>query len=279
MPTWLSYTLITILISLPFYWHVWRRGGAAAQGFPARLRRMLWLPAIAAFGFRFTLGIGFRDVRYGAGPPGLLLLAILLPLVIEVLLIGLATGLGWAAISPRLIDFRDGQAYISEDLDLLWAEERQSMSRFAVNLVLTITFGAVYGALFTLGSEFGWRAFLLPQAAGALGVVGGVLVTGLAWAAWYAPLVLMGYRFPRHPRLGAAVLMPILATALTAVAGWLYASAGTLWAPTLLYAGVLATGALSRLGLGSQGDSLRVQALGLALWTAVALLALSVWPA
>lgn len=270
MPAWLLYILVTGFASVPFYWHVRRRGGAAADGFASRYRRMLWIPAITAFALRVLTGQGFQELRYDAGVWPMLVVAVLLPFVVEVVLIVVVTQLGWARLSPQVVALEGGEVHVGETVELLMDERRQSPPRFLANLILTITVGGVFSTLFTFGAEFGWRAYLFSRATTELGLAGGVLVAGLAWGYWHLPLVLGGYRYPAYPRLGAWILMPLSTIALSVIAGWLYVDGASLWAPALFHAGLLVNVQLSRHGLAPHGDDLRVQLLWTGLWWVVA---------
>lgn len=63
-----------------------------------------------------------------------------------------------------------------------------------VQLVVGVTLGAVINSVFTLGEEFGWRAYLLPK----LLPMGGrtaVVLSGVVWGAWHWPIIAMGYNY------------------------------------------------------------------------------------
>lgn len=278
IPVWVSYSLFTWLASIPLFWLIQRRGGAMAAGFQSRLRFLLWVPGIVALGFRVGTGRGFSDLNYGLGRGPYLLVALLLPLVVEVLLIGLAVRLGWSPLAARIVSFREGMAHVGPDLGMLIGGTRQSISLFTANLLLSVVIGTLFNAFFTFGAEFGWRGFLQGEAIGAMGLARGLIVVGLAWGVWNYPLVRMGFLFPEHPKMGGLVLMPVSTIALSVVAGWLYQISGTLWAPTLFHAAVLTSADLSLLGLEDQGKDLRVRGAWVLAWVLVAILGTVPWP-
>ncbi len=80
----------------------------------------------------------------------------------------------------------------------------------AMNIVLGLTFYAVLA----LGSEWGWRAYLLPQLMG-LGRYRAYMLTGLLWALWAFPLVFGG--FWRRDALHELPLFMLRFTALCVV--------------------------------------------------------------
>ena len=106
----------------------------------------------------------------------------------------------------------------------------------------------------------------------------GFILVGLVWAAWYFPLIQLGYRFPEHPGLGGFLLMPLGTIALSVIAGWLYQVSGSIWAPTVFHTGVLVTADFSLVGLGDHGRDLRLRTVWVLLWVILAILTTFFWP-
>jgi len=66
----------------------------------------------------------------------------------------------------------------------------------------TIIFGPILGFPQLFGEEYGWRIFLQDRLAQQYGRVKGVLLVGLVWGLWHAPLVAGGLNYPGYPFLG-----------------------------------------------------------------------------
>ena len=68
--------------------------------------------------------------------------------------------------------------------------------------------GLTVNALAAVGEEIGWRGFLLDE----LGVKAGIVLIGIIWALWHAPLIIFfGYSYPHHPNVvGLAAYMAFL---------------------------------------------------------------------
>ena len=271
MPLWLTYTIWTFLLTVPFYLLISRSGGAAGEKFPRRYRMMLWVPGLVALGYRILTRSGFGDVGYSLSSWWLLLAAVLLPFVIETVLIAIALASGWGQISPDILSFQENKLRVGENFGLLMREKLQSPSRFILNLLLSVIVGTLYTAIFAVGAEFGWRAYLQPLLIESYGFALGLVIVGLVWGYWLLPLVLDGYRFPYNPQLGAWVLMPATTVAYSLIAGWLYLAADNIWAPALFHGSLIVTGDLSEVGLGKAGAGLRIRLVSIALWYIAAL--------
>jgi membrane protease YdiL (CAAX protease family) len=89
----------------------------------------------------------------------------------------------------------------------------------------------IINAIPILGEEFGWRAYLQPK----LMPLGGrktMLLMGIIWGLWHAPIIAMGHNYgtdyPGAPWLGILAtvwIMFILGTFL----GWATLRAGSVW--------------------------------------------------
>ena len=280
VPTWLSYSLITLLVSTPFYFIIQRDGGAKNENFDQHFRRLMWVPGLVAFGFRTYTDQGFSDVNFGAGESlWLYPVAFLIPLLIEIILIITVIQFNLARLSPEIITFREGNAHISKSVRLVLGNDTQPSVFLFGNLTATVAVGTVFTVIFSLVEEFGWRGFLQNQVIDSLGLVGGLIMGGLVWGAWHSPLVLMGYKFPDYQNLGAFVFMPISTIAIGIVTGWLFWLSGSIWVPALFNASTRVTSLLSSAALGEAGDSRRVRIAWLWLWTTVAGLCLVFWRA
>jgi len=69
-----------------------------------------------------------------------------------------------------------------------------------------IFYGSVAGLAQLFGEEYGWRIFLQSSLAQQFGRMKGVLLVGLVWGLWHAPLVVgAGWTFPGYPVLGVVL--------------------------------------------------------------------------
>jgi len=89
----------------------------------------------------------------------------------------------------------------------------------------------IINAISILGEEFGWRAYLQPKLM-PLGGRKAMVVMGIVWGLWHAPLIAMGHNYgtnyPGAPWLGILAtvwIMFILGTFL----GWAVLRGGSVW--------------------------------------------------
>ncbi|GII83761.1 hypothetical protein Ssi03_17510 [Sphaerisporangium siamense] len=63
-----------------------------------------------------------------------------------------------------------------------------------IQVVQGLVIGPVLNAIPSLGEEYGWRGWLLPRLM-PLGAVRALIVSGVIWGLWHAPLTLRGYNY------------------------------------------------------------------------------------
>jgi membrane protease YdiL (CAAX protease family) len=103
-------------------------------------------------------------------------------------------------------------------------------------LLLTVTASLVMSIARALGEELGWRGFLVPQLAKVTGFVGVGLISGLLWAAWHYPSMLLGEYGPGStPDWYKLICFTVMTTALGFIAAWLRLRSGSVWPAALLH--------------------------------------------
>lgn len=97
--------------------------------------------------------------------------------------------------------------------------------------IATLPLQALLLIPFTFGEEYGWRGYLLPQLL-PLGQWPALIITGVVWGLWHAPLLLIGWNYPKHHLLGV-VLFTIALTIIGTLIGWTRLATGSVW-PTVI---------------------------------------------
>jgi membrane protease YdiL (CAAX protease family) len=147
----------------------------------------------------------------------------------------------------------------------------------ATQTAVAIAIAPLVNGLFTLGEEFGWRAYLLPRLM-PLGGRRAAIVLGLIWGAWHWPVIAMGYEYgfdyPGFPWVGLLVF-PIFTITLSVFFAWITLRGGSVWPAVIGHAA--ANGVAAIAVIATQGEPsllvgpLPVGALGAAGYIALAL--------
>jgi uncharacterized protein len=112
----------------------------------------------------------------------------------------------------------------------------------AVQIASTVLITPLINSIPAFGEEWGWRGWLLPRLM-PLGTWRALLVSGVIWGAWHAPLTLRGYNYPE---LGAwaAPMFVIFCVVFGAVLGWLRLYSGSVWPAVIGHGALNASGVL-----------------------------------
>jgi membrane protease YdiL (CAAX protease family) len=132
---------------------------------------------------------------------------------------------------------------------------------------VSIAIGAVINTLPALGEEVGWRGWLVPRLM-AWGPVRMILVSGVLWGLWHAPLILLGYNYPAAPGALGLVTMTAMCTIMGGVLAWLRLRSESVWPAALAHASLNASIGLSFVfsASGSTVDTVSSTILGWSGW-------------
>ncbi|GAB2573160.1 CPBP family intramembrane glutamic endopeptidase [Microlunatus antarcticus] len=205
------------LIALP----LWRSGGLANPLFlPLGLAVML-TPTLAALVATLVVVRPARPARFlGLAPvrpwrrtAGYALLGFVGVQVLGLLAIGLAWVLG---VTPVHLAPGTWPSLVSMQL---------------LGLLVTVA---------ALGEEIGWRGFLLP-ALRPLGTGRALLLSGLVWGPWHAPLVLLGYNYgTTNP--SALIMMTVTTILMGVLFGWLRLRSASVYPSAFAHGALNASG-------------------------------------
>ena len=168
----------------------------------------------------------------------------------------------WAWIAPALLVVVAGLLTLALGLGAFDRELmviKQSLEGLPENAVLSprILLGIQIGAALllapfintpiTLGEELGWRGYLLPRLL-PLGENQAILLSGVIWGLWHAPVILQGHNYPDAPWLGVG-MMVVFTTLFGVFLSWLVLETGSPWAPALAHGSLNAMAGLPLLFL------------------------------
>lgn len=93
-----------------------------------------------------------------------------------------------------------------------------------------------------LGEEIGWRGWLLPKLL-RFGPWPAILISGVVWGLWHAPVILLGYNYPGTPGWLALAAMVGFSTIMGGIFGWLRLRGGSVWPAALAHSSLNAAAA------------------------------------
>ena len=250
---------------------------------------MMFTPAIATLAVVFLLKVPVRGERLrflGVWPlrPAkrvvwFTVAAVFAPLVLTLASLGVAAAFGWLTLD--LVHFSgfqqtlDGQFAALDPAAADAAKASLPPLGLLVGLqLLAIPFGAIFNSIFAFGEEVGWRGWLLT-ALRPLGTWPALLLSGVIWGLWHAPLILLGYNFNRTDWSGVA-LMVGGCVAWGVLFGWARLRSGSVW-PAVVGHGALNASAGLFLMVGAADvsfDPALVSPLGVAGWIVLGAVAL-----
>jgi membrane protease YdiL (CAAX protease family) len=109
---------------------------------------------------------------------------------------------------------------------------------------VTVLLGAFVNVVTALGEELGWRGWLLPKLM-PLGAVPALLISGVIWGLWHAPLGLLGYNYPGVPGWLGLTMMVGVSTLFGAIFGWLRLRSESVWPAALAHGSLNAAAGFS----------------------------------
>lgn len=261
------------LVTLP----LWLSGkGLDTPGMILMGTAMMFTPAIAAWvasrfepaaeGFARATGlrgVPFRAWRWYA------LIGWLAPIVTVIAALALAVALGLFKVD--LLDFSGFAAIVD-------AKTGGKPLPMSIHALVAIQLGAalivplVVNTIPALGEELGWRGFLLPRLC-RFGQWRAVLLTGVIWGLWHAPLILLGYNYPGLSPWLALLYMVVFCVLVSVLFAWLRLASGSIWPSSIAHGSVNGVAALGGL-VAAAGHAPDAASTGLLGWTGWIVLAM-----
>ena len=238
--------IIFVVISFTLAWLValplWLGDGLASPLFPIAGVAMMATPAIAALITVFFVERPQRKARALSLWPlkparrliGYSLLGVFVPIVLVLVALPIGALLGvYPADFANLSGFRET---ITAQLQALGQSELPlSLGMLILLQLVTLPAAAFINLIPALGEELGWRGWLFPKLM-PLGAVPAILVSGVIWGLWHAPLILLGYNYPGVPGWLGLTAMIGMCIVFGAVFGWLRLRSDSVWPAALAHA-------------------------------------------
>jgi hypothetical protein len=185
---------------------------------------VMFVPGLSALFVRvFIERGGFADAGLRWGRGRYYLAAWLVPAALAVAAMGLGIWLRQAEFDPWMTELM---------LHVRLRYPEMTLPPFHLLRIYIIagalTQAVIMNTMPALGEEFGWRGYLLMRLR-PLGAVRAMVLTGVVWGVWHAPLMLQGRNYPDHPVLGVPLMVGFCAL-LGVILGWLRLASGSVFA-------------------------------------------------
>jgi membrane protease YdiL (CAAX protease family) len=110
---------------------------------------------------------------------------------------------------------------------------------FITQLVVGMLFSPVINLFATAGEEIGWRGYLLPKLKESYGAPLAIIISGIIWGLWHAPIIAMGHNYgvgyPTAP-WGGIIAMVIFCLFVGSFFSYLAIRTESFWPPALAHA-------------------------------------------
>ena len=109
-----------------------------------------------------------------------------------------------------------------------------SLGDLLISLATILAMLILFGWVSYFGEEYGWRYYLQERLCAILGPRRGVLILGVIWGLWHAPIIAMGYNYAGQPFLGVLAMV-----SFTVVVGiyfsYVVMHTGSIWPAVILH--------------------------------------------
>jgi membrane protease YdiL (CAAX protease family) len=257
------------LFALP----LWLGAGLGSPLFTVVAIATMFTPAIAALVMVFLVERPASKARARAlglwplKPAGRFIryLAVGLVVPIALVLVALPIGAAFGVYRADLVTFSGFQQLIDTQVAGGAPSVPLPIGALVALQFVAVLFGAFINVIPALGEELGWRGWLLPRLL-PLGTVPALLVSGVIWGLWHAPLVLLGYNYGGVPGWLALTMMVGVSILLGSIFGWLRLRSASVW-PAALAHGSLNAAAGFSLIFAAAGESIDTTQATILGWT------------
>ncbi|MEU6710662.1 CPBP family intramembrane glutamic endopeptidase [Nonomuraea sp. NPDC046802] len=235
--------LIFIVLAFGLSWAavlpLWFGGGLGSPSMAGPAMLMMFTPTVGVLGVWAVNRTPWREwarqtgLTFGDNRRRTLLLLLGAWLGVP-LMVFLAIGVS-AAVGLLSVDL-DQLSLMRAALRAQGVEAPADLGAVAVTqVVLAVVVAPVINAIPALGEEWGWRGWLLPRLMSTNGTVAALLLSGVIWGLWHAPLTLLGYNYPR---LGSWAALFFIGFCVLAgvIFGWLRLRTGSVWPAVVAHA-------------------------------------------
>lgn len=191
----------------------------------------MFIPALCVLLTRLFTKEGFKNSRltfnFGKGRTKYYIIAWLLPSVLCAL-----GALVYFLIYPGRFDA--SHSYIiqqSAEAGVTITPEQMDQ-KVILDLIVAVLMAPLLNVITCFGEEWGWRGYMMPKLLGKMKFLPAVLLGGLIWGLWHAPIIAMGHNYGTEyagaPWVGIA-MMCLFCISLGTLFTWWCMKTGNCW--------------------------------------------------
>lgn len=199
---------LTFVLSAVFWWLIIDAGSLGVGG-GMYVLALMWSPGVSALITRLLFQRNLRGQGWRPGELRWLALAYVLPL-------------GYAAAAYGAV--------------WLAGVGGVDLSRFRIGIATFIVLGSLQSLLSATGEELGWRGFLVPTLARTMSFERTALVSGVIWAAWHMPLIVLADYNAGAATWYSVLCFSVMVVALSFIFAWLRLRSRSVWPAAILHA-------------------------------------------
>ncbi len=147
------------------------------------------------------------------------------------------TAIGWRI--PRahylLLGFAIPVAYTAVTYLLSWHYGAGSFNAQYVFTWNDLAAGWLYGCVFALGEEIGWRGFLTPVLARSSSFPKVAVIVGVIWSLWHFPPIVRGDYGSGEPLPFMLMCFTLMLLGMNIAITWLRLSSGSIWPAVIMH--------------------------------------------
>ncbi len=141
---------------------------------------------------------------------------------------------------------------ILTDSLIVTSHRQPSLFHLGMSIFSILTINTFFTSMFTFGEELGWRGLMLGELK-SLSFFKANLIIGIIWGIWHAPLILAGYNYPQHPKIGLALFV-VQCILLSNIFSYLRIKAKSVIASTIVHAAYNASAPLVYMFINNGND-------------------------
>ena len=198
--------VIYVALAYGLAWALWFavvypmvNGGGLGTSMQLAIAAGMFAPAIAAALTRLITKEGFKDAwikpRAFKKTWRYYVLAWFGPLVLV-----LAGAALYFLINPA--DFDPSMSYViqatreqAEAMGVEMSVDDETIRLTQIASLATLVIAPAINAVTCFGEEWGWRGYLLPRLLGRFSIIPTLLISGIIWGIWHAPITLIGHNY------------------------------------------------------------------------------------